>query len=59
MDEIDEKERRGEILALRPPEALGISRTEHDPAELERVYQIGRAEAEKALPAIRAFLARP
>ena len=59
MDEIDEKERRGEILALRPPEALGISRTEHDPEELERVYQIGRAEAEKALPAIRAFLARP
>lgn len=59
MDEIDEKERRGEILALRPPEALGVSRTEHDPAELERVYQIGRAEAEKALPAIRAFLARP
>ena len=56
MDEIDEKERRGEILVLRPPESLGISRTEHDPAELERVYRIGRAEAEKALPAIRRFL---
>ncbi len=55
MDEIDEKERRGEILVLRPPESLGISRTEHDPAELERVYRIGRAEAEKALPAIRRF----
>ena len=59
MDEIDEKERLGEILVLRPPEALGISRTEHDPAELERVYQIGRAQAEKALPEIRAFLTRP
>ncbi|MBQ9250498.1 MAG: patatin family protein [Oscillospiraceae bacterium] len=59
MDEIDAKERRGEILVLRPPEALGISRTEHDPSELERVYQIGRAQAEKALPEIRAFLTRP
>ena len=56
MDEIDEKERRGEILVLRPPDGLGISRTEHDPAELERVYRIGRAEAEKALPALRRFL---
>ena len=56
MAEIDEKERRGEILVIRPPEALGISRTEHDPAELDRVYRIGRSEAEKALPQIRDFL---
>ena len=56
MAEIDEKEARGEILVIRPPEALGISRTEHDPEELERVYQIGRAEAQKALPRVRAFL---
>ena len=56
MAEIDEKERRGEILVIRPPEALGISRTEHDPDELERVYQLGRREAEKALPQIRDFL---
>ncbi|MBO5556910.1 MAG: patatin family protein [Oscillospiraceae bacterium] len=59
MDEIDARERRGEILVLRPPEALGIPRTEHDPEQLERVYQLGRREAEKALPAIRAFLAAP
>ena len=56
-EQIDEKERRGEILVLRPPESLGISRTEHDPEELERVYQIGRRTAREALPAIRAFLA--
>ena len=37
MEEIDEKEHRGEILVIRPPEALGIRRTEHDARELERV----------------------
>ena len=57
MEEIDEKERRGEILTIRPPESLGIPRTEHDPAELERVYQIGRSQARKALPSLRSFLA--
>ena len=59
MDEIDEKERRGEILVLRPPESLGIRRTEHDPEELERVYQIGRRCAIAALPRVRAFLEKP
>ena len=58
MAEIDEKEARGEILVIRPPESLGISRTEHDPAELERVYQLGRHTARLLLPAIRSFLSR-
>ena len=57
MAEIDQKEARGEILVIRPPESLGISRTEHDPEKLERVYQTGRAAAKQALPAVRAFLA--
>ena len=56
MAEIDEKEARGEILVIRPPESLGISRTEHDPNELERVYQTGRREACRMLPEIRSFL---
>lgn len=56
MAEIGEKEERGEVLVIRPPESLGISRTEKDPKELERVYQIGVNEARKALPQVRAFL---
>ena len=56
MAEIEEKEARGEILVIRPPESLGISRTEHDPNELERVYQTGRREAHRMLPKIRSFL---
>ena len=56
MAEIDAKEERGEILVIRPPESLGISRTEHDPDELERVYQTGRREARRMLPELRSFL---
>lgn len=58
MDEIDEKELCGESLVIRPPEKLNISHTEHDPAELERVYQIGRKEAARLLPEVKAFLAQ-
>ena len=56
MDEIDRREAAGEILVIRPPESLGIRRTEHDPEELERVYQLGRRTARRMLPAIRSFL---
>ena len=58
MEEIRQREEKGISFVIRPPEALGISRTEDNPNELERVYQIGRNEAQKALPALRKFLAR-
>ena len=58
MEEIKEREHKGISFVIRPPEALGISRTEDNPDELERVYQIGRNEAQKALPALRKFLAQ-
>ena len=56
MEEIKEREQSGSSLVIRPPEPLGISRTETDPNELERVYQLGRKEAEAALPKIKLFL---
>ncbi len=56
MDVIDAKEHRGELLVLRPPESLGIGRTESDPRELERVYQTGRSAALRELLHIEAFL---
>ena len=53
MDELDRMEAEKTALVIRPPEALGIRHTTKDPNELERVYQIGRKEAEKRLPEVR------
>ncbi len=52
--EIAEKE--GRVLVIRPPEDLGIGRSERNSDELERVYQIGRKEATKKLESIKNFL---
>ena len=46
---IREKEDAGEILVIRPLEALNISPMEKKPSELDRVYKLGRREAEKLL----------
>ncbi len=56
IEEINERESNGISFVIRPPEPLGISRTEKNPNELERVYQTGRKEAEKRLSALKLFL---
>ena len=56
MDEIERKEALGEVFVIRPPEDPGIGRTEKDPDELERVYQMGRSEAARRLDEMREFL---
>lgn len=57
MQQIREMESAGRVFVIRPPEKLGISRTEKDPKKLERVYQTGRMTATEQLDQIRAFLA--
>ncbi len=46
---IREKEDAGEILVIRPMEPLNIKPMEKNPDELDRVYKLGRREAEKLL----------
>ena len=53
---IKEREKEGKLFVIRPPESLGISRTENNPDELERVYQMGRSEAHKRLAALKEYL---
>ena len=54
--EIKEKEKRGEVLVISPKTSLNIKRTENDPEELERVYQIGRQVALEKLDEVRNFI---
>lgn len=54
---IQSLEDKGEILVLRPTEALTLPGIPKDPDELERVYQMGRSVASSRLEEIRAFLA--
>ena len=56
MDELDQREAEKTALIIRPPEDLRIGRTEKNPQELERVYQIGRREAENRMEEIRLWL---
>lgn len=58
MERIDAREAAGVLLVIRPEAGLGISRTESDPEQLERVYRLGRAQGEKRLEEVRAFLER-
>ena len=47
---------RGELFVICPEKPLGISRTENDTNELQRVYEEGRQTATLLLPKIREFL---
>ncbi len=53
---IEEREKSGEILVIRPPVALNIKPVCRDPEELRRVYNIGRNVGEEMLEQIKAFL---
>lgn len=54
---IEEKERAGEILVIRPESALPVSRVERKPERLKAAYDIGRKAAYQRLAEVRAFLA--
>ena len=47
---------RGELLVICPEKPLGISRTENNPTELQRVYEEGRHTATQLLPKLKEFL---
>lgn len=50
------REKRGEILVIRPEKKLPIHRVEHDPNRLKAVYEIGKSVAQGKIMDIRAFL---
>ena len=46
----------GKVFLISPEESLNISHTEKNPAELERVYLLGRKAAEKRLEELKKYL---
>ena len=53
---IEEQEKAGKALVIRPSEPITISRTENDPEKLEEVYQLGRKDGQKNLEKMKIFL---
>ncbi len=56
MDYIDEKERLGEILVIRPPQKLPVGHIEHDAAKIQETYDIGTKEAKRLLSQVLEFI---
>lgn len=56
LDELEALEREGRLLAIRPSESVKAPTLCKDPDELERIYQIGRADAEENLERLRSYL---
>lgn len=57
LEHINASELNGTAFVIRPPEALNIGSLEKSESEIMRVYNIGREEAQKALPKLKEFLA--
>jgi len=56
-DYISQREKEGAAFVIRPPKALEMSRTEHDPVKLAHAYNTGREVAQGRLEELKAFLA--
>ena len=56
LEYIARQEAAGNILVIRPAEALPVSRVEKNPERLQAAYDIGRATATAQLESIRQFL---
>lgn len=46
----------GSAFVIQPPGSLHINHTEHDPNELQRIYDIGRSTMEAQLKELRSFI---
>ena len=56
LEEVETAAQKGEIFLLRPSKDLQIGRMERDPARLEAQYNLGRADALAALPALKEWI---
>lgn len=59
LKDIREMEAKGEIFVIRPSEKLTISRMEKDLDEIQKVYDIGRKDAENCIAELCRWLEEP
>ena len=55
---IEEKEKNGDVLVIRPPEKLPVGRVEHSPDKLQIAYDIGVKTALEQLEEIKNFITK-
>lgn len=55
---IEQQERQGNILVLRPSESIRVGRMEQDPERLKQMYELGKNDAGQMLDAIASFLSK-
>jgi predicted patatin/cPLA2 family phospholipase len=56
IEYINQKEKSGEILVIRPDFALNVKRTERSPENLKKAYESGREAALTRIEEIKSFL---
>lgn len=57
VEHIINLEKDRELFALRPSRAVEIGRLEKNPEKFDEIYQLGLADAEQRLPALKTYLA--
>ena len=58
VEGLEEAERAGKLFVVRPSESVKAPAMVRDPEVLERIYQVGRRDAEARLDALEDYLAR-
>ena len=56
LEYIDEQEKKGKVLVIRPDGVLPLKRAEKNPEKLKIVYEMGRKAGEENLDKIKEFL---
>ncbi len=56
--DVEDAAAKGEVFLIRPSQDLKIDRMERDPARLEAQYNLGRADALAALPALKEWMTK-
>ncbi len=55
---IEQQEKQGNILVLRPSKSIKVGRMEQDPKMLKQMYELGKNDARQILDAITLFLSK-